>query len=191
MLYNNTNNNNKNRDDRRLVVELALGDGSSAWRVHPARSNSGKTLQHGELGDGPRRIFGAMLLGALYAFCTSLARCKKQAKQAGRPKTDHVNNFYDSQISTIFSRGVDERSLRPLDGRVETRSFFQKSLIILRGLNQGPQRFAFGGASLPQALEHQTKWQDTVKRESHAECTLPNFLPDDYFALPNMSKEST
>ena len=114
---------------------------------------------------------------------------KAGKRQPGRPKKDHVNNFYDSQISAIFSRGVDERSLRPLDGRVETPIVFPKKFDHIAGAKQrSRQGFAFGGASLPQVLEHQTKWQDTVKRESHAECLLPNFLPDDYFALPNMSK---
>ena len=65
------------------LVEFALGDGSSARRVHPARSNSEKTLQHGELGDGPAAHLWGHIAECAMLF-VPLWRGAKSRQKAGR-----------------------------------------------------------------------------------------------------------
>ena len=83
----------------------------------------------------PRRIFGAILLSALYF--SPLWRCKSRQK-TGRPKKDHVNNFYDSQISAIFSRG--RRTLVTASTDAWRPRSFSKKFDHIAGLNKGPAK---------------------------------------------------
>ncbi len=102
--------------------------------------------------------------------------------------TKRAIHFYDGQINAIFTRGVDKRSLRPLNGKVETPIVLPDKFINIVGTkNNRKKNFAFGGADLPEFLNHRTAWQKQIEKEKHGECLLPTFNKDDYFALPNMS----